>query len=295
MPTGKIVLVVSVLDQGDILQDFIDWHLHIGVDLVVILDIGSTDGSRDLLDRLADEGKVIWFPLPERDMTKYDQGGELARLARDKYEADWIILCDADEFLCPVGDLGAILQAAASNEVTMIYVPVLNMTGPLLKPGQSAIEALTVRIDKPVTVTDEQAISGQIPVPYNFVGHAEHTIVRASAFTRYGQGGHYVEGSWGRSGDTDRLCFLHYHMRGYHEFEKKIRNTASWFRDNSHLDPKWSWHWRRWIRLLETGGLRADYESHFPSDELTDCLIRFQVCSRDETVANWARNRKRQE
>jgi hypothetical protein len=292
MSTGRCVLAASVLDQEDILQDFIDWYQHIGVDFILILDLGSTDGSRDLLARLADTDKVGWYPLPDRDMTKYDQAGELAKLARDRFQADWIVLCDADEFLCPAGGaLGPILRLAESKDITSISVPCLNMTGPQPKPGQSATQALTLRIDAPAKVTPLQATMGNLPVPYIFIEHPPHTIVRASAVQAYGGGAHYVETSWGLSGETERLRFLHYNMRGYGKFEQKVRNAAAWIRDNKHLDPLWAWHWRRWIWLYEAGRLREDYEAQFVSSAREQELIQDGTCSRDETVARWKRER----
>src|SRR6185295_7804446 len=97
---GKIVVITVPVDQGDILRDFLDWNLDLGIDLILAMDGGSADGSRDLLTDYAKSGAVVWSPLPERDLTKYALADELAAIARDRYGADWIILCDVDEFLC---------------------------------------------------------------------------------------------------------------------------------------------------------------------------------------------------
>jgi hypothetical protein len=175
MSADKIVLAVCPYDQGDILHDFIEWHLHLGIDLVLVQDFGSTDGSRAQLDQLARQGQVALVPLPTRDMTKHKVGDALAELARDKYQADWIILCDADKFLCPIGaDLRTILSDAESSEFTMLSVPCFNMTGPMIEPGQKAPEELTLRIDKPTRETGEQQLSGELPVPYIFIRHPPH-------------------------------------------------------------------------------------------------------------------------
>jgi hypothetical protein len=274
------------------LHDFIEWHLHLGIDMVLVQDLGSTDGSRTLLDRLAEEGRVAWFALPERDTTKYKPGDALAELARDKYQADWIILCDVDEFLCPIGaDLRTILRDAESSEFTMLNVPCFNMSGPMIDPGRSALQALTLRIDKPTRETGEEQLSGELPVPYIFIQHPPHTIVRASAYQEYGPGAHNVKGSWGQNGDIGRLRFLHYCIRGYDKFETKVRNATNWFEDNKHLEPWWGWHWRRWIRLNQEGRLQEDYESQFMSPARAEELIRDEICTRDETIANWIKNR----
>ena len=38
MLKGKIVLIAIPYDQGDILQDFLDWHLHLGIDMILAMD-----------------------------------------------------------------------------------------------------------------------------------------------------------------------------------------------------------------------------------------------------------------
>jgi hypothetical protein len=52
----------------------------------------------------------------------------------------------------------------------MLSVPCFNMTGPMIEPGQKAPEELTLRIDKPTRETIEQQLSGELPVPYIFIG-----------------------------------------------------------------------------------------------------------------------------
>ena len=288
MQAGKIVLVASVIDQDDILEDFIGWHLHLGIDLMIVQDLGSRDGSRATLDRLAGDERVVWFAAPERDMRKYRPGIALATLARDKYRADWIILCDADEFLCSGGrELRAVLHDAESRQISSLNVPCRNMTGPVLGPGRRAIEALTVRIDRPIIETGEEQLSGELHVPYIFIRHPPHTIVRAAAFLTYGPGGHYAEVSSGGTEDSNELQFLHYCVRGYDKFDAKIRNAADWLRDNTHLAPWWGWHWRRWIRLMQAGHLRQDYENQFVSPARAEQLVRDGTCAIDDTVACW--------
>src|SRR5581483_488369 len=110
---GKTVLLVIPYDQGDILGDFIDWHLAHGFDFVLAQDGGSTDGSREILDTYARAGHLAWFALPERDMSKYDMVDTMGHMARDQYGADWMVFLDADEFLCTeVGSLDQALDAA---------------------------------------------------------------------------------------------------------------------------------------------------------------------------------------
>ena len=288
MVASRIVLITVPFDQADILPDFLDWHLDLGIDLILAMDSGSTDGSRELLDTYAKTNRVVWTPLPERNIARYAQGDELAALARDRYGADWIILCDVDEFLCTTsGDVRTILAQADLDGISMLTLPRRTMTGPPLLAGQRATEALTLRIDRTVELPLEQLISGNYPVPFVFLEVGGHLAVRASALAQYGTGAHFATTTWGKSATSDELYLLHYAIRGYESLRTKVQNTKAWLADNPQLGPGWGWHWRRWIRLDEEGRLKEDYDRQFVSPEDARQLVRDGSCVVDTTIADW--------
>jgi hypothetical protein len=294
MLKGKIVLITIPYDQGDILQDFLDWHLHLGIDLILAMDGGSTDGSRDMLDAYAKTGRVVWLPLPERDMRKYAMADEVAAIARDRYHADWIILCDVDEFLCTRdADLRTILADAERDGITMLTVPRRTMTGLPLAAGQRATQALTLRIDRTVEPSHEQQLSWNLPAPFVFLEVGGHLAVRASALAAFGAGAHVATTTWGESRTSDRLYILHYAIRGFESLRTKVLNTKAWLADNPHLSPGWGWHWRRWIHLHTEGRLKEDYDQQFVSSARARELIRDGICVVDETIAGWIAEKER--
>jgi hypothetical protein len=289
MAADKIIIVTSSYDQADILENFIEWYLHLGADLVLVQDCNSSDGSQNVLRSFAGDDRVRWFSLPERDMRKYPSDMVLTTTARDRYGAEWIIQCDVDEFLRPEGDLKKVLESAKNQDLTVLNVPCFNMTGPLLEPGQRAPQVLTLRIDQPTRETHQQQLSGDLPVPYIFIRHPPKTIVRAAAFAGYEAGTHAATSKWGQVGEIPQLRFLHYPIRGFDKLQKKVSNTKAWLKDNPHLQDwkEWGWHWRRWIRLNEEGRLREDYEDQFVSPVRGEELVRDGICTTDDTVANW--------
>jgi hypothetical protein len=292
MVTDKIVLTSCVLDQGDVLQDFIEWHLCLGVDCLLIEDKGSTDDGCKILDQMARNGPVEWFP--KMDAVAGKHADALANLARDKYEADWIIYCDADEFLCPLGaSLRDVLFDAKRENITVLNVPRFNMTGPALKAGERATEVLTLRIEKPAQMTEEQASSGNLPVPSVFIAHPPHTIVWSLAFQEYKAGVHGAISLSGETSDEKRLRILHYKMRSYDDFEKKVKNARDFLANNADLPPWWGWHWRRWVRLHDSGQLEVEYFRQFVTPECREELVRDGTCVVDETVASWAKHHPR--
>jgi glycosyl transferase family 2 len=289
MNNDKIVLLTLPSDQGDVLKDYIEWHLGLGVDLIIAQDCWSSDNTHEILNLYASRGQLEWFPMPQRDISKYSPSDTLAKMAIDRH-AEWMIMTDVDEFLCPTGDdLRTSLQRAAADNVSSLRVPCFNMTDRIPTPSMRATEALTLRIDRPAVVTDEHWRSGELPVPYVFMGHPPKTIVRAPAFVAYGPGTHTVTTAWGAMRELSDLRILHYPFRGWSTFQTKVANAVAFFEDNTHLEPWWSWHWRRWIRLNQEGQLREEYESQFLSPARAQQLIRDGVCTVDETIANWIR------
>ncbi len=292
MSSGKIVLITMPYDQVDIVEDFLDWHLDLGIDLILALDGGSTDGTRDVLERYARTKRVVWFALPERDMTKYSIADQLAAMARDRYEADWIIYCDVDEFVCTRGKgLRTVLAESDREGITLLNLPRRTMTGPLIPPHRRATEVLTLRIDRTVVPTPEQQISWDLPVPFAFLEVGGHIALRSAAIGSFAGGMHSATVTWGTSATSD-LYILHYAIRGYEELRQKVRNTEKWLEDNPHLSLGWGWHWRRWIQLEKAGRLREDYERQFVSAARATELVADGTCVVDTTIAAWLAARK---
>jgi glycosyl transferase family 2 len=293
MANDKIVLLTLPSDQGDLLEAYLEWHLALGVDLIIAQDCGSTDDTRDILERFSSRGHLEWFTMPDRNMAKHDPADVLARAALESHAPDWLILTDVDEFLCPHGnDLRPILDRARTDGITAITMPCANMTGPMPEPSQSAIEALTLRVDEPVTPTLDEYVSGDIPVPYVFVKHEPKTAAWAPAFVKYGPGTHTVVTTWGKSEWAADLRVLHYPVRGFERLQTKVANMAAFFEVNTHMQPPLLWHWHRWLRLEQEGRLREDYERQFVSPRRAEQLIRDGVCTVDDTIATWFGERR---
>src|ERR1043165_5088679 len=146
--SGKIVLAVGVYDNADILRDFIEWHYHLGIDFAIAYDYGSQDGSRDILADLARRKLVDWTTIPDNNYMRFDPFTRIARRARDEFNADWIIVVDTDEFVCPpCGGLRASIDLARSTDISVITMPGYNMTGPQVIDGRGGPAHLILRVD----------------------------------------------------------------------------------------------------------------------------------------------------
>lgn len=291
LASNDVILLVHVYDQDDLLEPFVRWYAELGVRRILAFDMGSTDGTHDTLSDLALRYPLTWSQLDDLDIRHYSAnttGDHLAMYAREKYAPEWMLMCDADEFLRAenVG-LDAILDHAKVESITALSVPCFNMTGTLLAGEDPSVSSLTTRIVQPYTETFDEQVAGDIPVPFIFVKHPPKSIVRASAFSSYVAGGHGANVAYGRREVVDSLHLNHYPMRSFEKFEKKVSNAEQFLRTNDHLPQWWAWHWRRWVNCKAQGQLEDEHRRQFISLDEQRTLVADGTCVVDEEVATW--------
>jgi hypothetical protein len=122
--TLSTVLVATMRDEGPFLLEWAAYHLAIGFAHLVVGTNDCTDGSPDLLDRLAQ-----FAPLTHmRNSFAPDEKPQLAAYARAAElpvvrAADWLMVLDADEFLnVHVGEGRVTDLLAAAPQTTAFLV-----------------------------------------------------------------------------------------------------------------------------------------------------------------------------
>jgi hypothetical protein len=104
-----------VVDEADIVADFLEYHLSLGVDRFVATDVGSTDGTLDILARYERAGllHLTRYDNPSVRAEHRDWLSAMASRARDELGATWCLFCDPDEFwVFPEADARRYLAAA---------------------------------------------------------------------------------------------------------------------------------------------------------------------------------------
>ena len=98
----KLVMTLRTRNEADILDAQLSFHLNAGVDFVVAIDNGSTDGTTEILESYVREGHLFFT----EDANVYQEAAwvtDMARRAATEFEADWVVNSDADEFWWPRG------------------------------------------------------------------------------------------------------------------------------------------------------------------------------------------------
>ena len=140
----KLAMTLTVRNEADIVEDNLRYHRAQGVDLFIVLDNGSTDGTVEILERHERAGMLTLLHRPGTMLSIQRKGTtEIARLA---YEmgADWVFHNDADEFWWPVdGDLKETFERIPENQGAVL-IPRTEFIPRPDGPG-SFSERLTIR------------------------------------------------------------------------------------------------------------------------------------------------------
>lgn len=115
-PAGPVWGVSTVKNEADIIEEAVRNLIEQGVSHVLVADHGSTDGTADILQRLAEELPlyVVFDPIPE-----HWHGEKMSHLARaaTRNGASWIVPFDGDELWKGTGgrSLAEVLQGTTAS------------------------------------------------------------------------------------------------------------------------------------------------------------------------------------
>jgi len=260
----KIILTLLCRNEVDIIADIIDFHISRGIDYVIATDNGSEDGTTEILEKYEKAGCL--HLIRESEFT-HDQSiwvTRMAQLAAQEYGADWVINSDADEFWWPnSGSLKNSLTRIPSN-VDVLEVKRTNFL-PKTKELGSYSERMFVR-----EVVSCNSLGHPLPPKVCHRGYTDLLVL---------DGNHTVKR---KNSDIDMLVstnhdieILHFPLRTYAQFERKIRLGAEALQRNRRIEGTgvgntWLYLYRHYY-LTDT--LYDYYLSQCADDNVVSCGI----------------------
>jgi dolichol-phosphate hexosyltransferase len=118
LPTVKLSILMPVYNEHATLSSAVKDVLGVNFPCeteLVIVDDGSTDGTRELYKTFEGDARVI-IRMHERNQGK----GAAIRTAAEAATGDYVIMCDADLEYSP-SDLPSLLRPVLAGEATVVY------------------------------------------------------------------------------------------------------------------------------------------------------------------------------
>jgi len=256
-----LAMTMMVRDEADVIETMLEFHLAQGVDVVLVTDNGSTDGTKEILERYANAGYLHLYHEPVQKKQQGQLVTNMARLARTEFGADWVINADADEFLRPVDPTLRLSEVfeRMPRSLGAFTVPVVNLVGPPARSGPG-FQRLTWRDGRSEEQLHRSGVHAQ-PTP--------NAIHIADAGVVVKQGNHFVSiPSTGRPPAGLELEVLHLPWRSWRQFEHKVEIAGRAYRDNPKLRPSPRHHGMRDYARLQQDRLLPIYLLRQPDPTL---------------------------
>lgn len=272
----KLAMSLMVKNEIDLIEANIRVHAALGVDCFVVIDNGSTDGTLEKLNALASDFELRVISRPVSDYRQSDWRTEMALIARNDMQADWVISNDADEFWIPQGESlkegltkwGSIIEFQRSNvqldvhaEERPFYERVYRVKHPIFYPKKNQLKEddMSIQLGK---------IHGKV-------------MVNLHGFMRVKGGNHraWHWWSWLNQRTSDSALVYHYGIGSKAHFINHIENRQKLLAQGV---TKMGDHYRRWVRMLNDGVIDEEWQRLVLDEASIEVLQKYGVIVRDE-------------
>ena len=277
----KIGANLSVKDEVELIEQVIHHLRAIGVDLIIACDLGSSDGTYEIMERYRSDDDFWLFRLTLEEHDQFDADWIRANTALAKSAGmDWVLVLDADEFWIPrEGSLKALplLDEFDVLSVERFNVP-LGVNGPMM-PSRLVPECYEELLVIAKPVEDPRANLWRNPSDaWIRMRVVPKVMFRPERILSLGIGGHDVfpcDLRPLRRTQPSDLVIIHLPFTTQMRFARKIDNIrrALGLGDNADDDYDGpAWHWVRWAVMAQQGRINEEFEaSTFSESVMADC------------------------
>ena len=99
----KVILVAIAKNEEKYLEEWVQFHVKAGFSKIILFDNESTDGTRDLAERLGELLPLQALHWPSVERASPQRSAYNHAIENYCQDADWVAFIDLDEFLVPWG------------------------------------------------------------------------------------------------------------------------------------------------------------------------------------------------
>ena len=278
-----LAMTILCRNEVDIIGANIKTHAKLGVDKFVVMDNGSTDGTREVLAELSQHYDVTIIDQPSQTYQQALWMKQLAQKAR-QLGANWVISNDADEFWLPK-ETGKSLKDYLSHKDSVVTVQKSNV----LLTEQALTDHfhfsdLTTRVQYPIQYPVE-ARKNEQNISIFFNPTPAKVIINPNGFIKISGGNHRAKhiGKWLTAREEQGVRVYHYPVRSWTHFEESIKHRRELLKNPN---AKMGQHYRRWVQLLEQDKLYQEYERFVIKNEEKPTLEKYGLIVEDTLPQN---------
>lgn len=276
---------LSVKDEVELIGPCIDHLLAIGVDQIFVVDVNSSDGTKDVIaTRLSERVRLI--EVDDQLSTPFEwQLNDALKFMRDN-STGWLLFQDADEFWLPV--TGSLKDVSVLKNADYDVITVSRFNTCLHTDGRNLIPTCNPDLYNELLLFAGQPVEFRERLDENMTAWSEgipvaKVIVRADRMGSISTGGHSVASPDGRpireGGAANELIIAHLPFTTEARFRRKVANASRFLRLHAgdSPDPAWQgkgtgWHWRRWAEIQEKGDISLEFQRQIFSTEKIELL-----------------------
>ena len=260
----RFAAVLGVKDEVDLIAGCVAHLRGLGVDVIRVIDSGSTDGTIELIEGPLAGPDLSLSHHSDQDPDAAAWSRTAASLGRES-GADWVMFLDADEFWIPVG--GTVQSITGLDALDLLVVDRFNvpldaqglLTADRTLPSGPELELMVESLPG-----FREHIEGFPDTPWVQIVPAPKVLARANRIAHIIDGFHDILPTPGpplRRARADDVLVAHVPFTTLHRFSTKVKNIRRIFAvHDDYCGANMAWHWRRLLNCTDDDSIRQEFE-----------------------------------